>query len=378
MSSSKGIAILGAGLFAKEAHLPALAALGDAAPTLKAVYSRSERSSQDLSNSATATLQLTTPPAVYHDGDASANLDALLARSDIDAVIVVLPITMQPAIVLQALAAGKHVLSEKPVAPDVARGLDLIKTYKELYEPKGLIWRVAENFEAEPGFRKVGEIIRAGKIGDVIFFKTVVVNYIDKESKWYKTPWRTIPDYQGGFLLDGGVHTVAALRVMLPQAFTHLSGFASLNKDYLKPHDTIHSVVKAGDHFHGISEMTFASPTKSRPQAENFVITGNDGWLSVNQVNIPGSDKPVIRIVVKSVVKAEGKPDEEAEEIIDVPSQGVVAEQTSFFNALSGKDDGLNLGDPSAALADVAFIQAALNSNGKLVDLTKLLQGSSE
>lgn len=161
---------------------------------MKAVYSRSEKSSQDLANSATAALQLTTPPSVYHDGDASANLDALLARSDIAAVIVVLPITMQPAIVLQALAAGKHVLSEKPVAPDVARGLDLIKTYKELYEPKGLIWRVAENFEAEPGYRKVGEIIRAGKIGDVIFFKTVVVNYIDKESKWYKTPWRTIPD----------------------------------------------------------------------------------------------------------------------------------------------------------------------------------------
>ncbi|KAF9476098.1 NAD(P)-binding protein [Pholiota conissans] len=368
MSSIKGIAILGAGLFAKEAHLPALAALGDAAPPLKAVYSRSQQSSQSLADAAIASLKLATPPSVYYDGDASSNLDALLARSDIAA----------PAIVLQALAAGKHVLSEKPVAPDVAQGLDLIKTYKELYQPKGLIWRVAENYEAESGYRKVGEIIRSGKIGDVIFFKSVVVNYIDKESKWYKTPWRTIPDYQGGFLLDGGVHTVAVLRVMLPHAFTHLSGFASLNKDYLKPHDTIHTVVKAGDHFHGISEMTFACPTKSRPNADAFVITGNDGWVSVNNVNIPGSDKPIIRIVVKSVVKVEGQPEQEAEETIDVPSQGVLAEQQSFFDALEGKDDGLNLGDPFAALADVAFIQAALNSNGKLVDLTKLLEGKTE
>ncbi|KAF8965773.1 oxidoreductase family protein [Flammula alnicola] len=378
MPTSTGIAILGAGIFATEAHLPALATLGDGAPSLKAVYSRSEKSAHSLADAAAGALKLATLPSIYHDGDASANLDVLLARADITAVIVVLPITLQPSIVLKALAAGKHVLSEKPVAPDVRQGLDLIKTYNELYRPKGLIWRIAENYEAEPGYRKVGEVIRAGKIGDVIFFKTTVVNYIDKESKWYKTPWRTIPDYQGGFLLDGGVHTIAALRVMLPHALTHLTGFASLNKDFLAPHDTIHSVVKAGDYFHGIAEMTFASPTKSRPEADGFVVTGSDGWLSVNMVNKPGSDAPVIRIAIKSVVKSEGKPEEEKEEVIEIPSKGVAAEQESFFDAVAGKYDDLRLGDPLNALGDVAFIQAALNSNGKLVNLTELLEGAAE
>lgn len=121
-------------------------------------------------------------------------MDALLARSDISAVIVVLPITLQPAIIIKALAAGKHVLSEKPVAADVAKGLDLIKTYNTVYKGKGLIWRVAENFEAEPGYQAAAAAVRSGKIGEVKFFKTVVVNYIDKESKWYQTPWRTVPD----------------------------------------------------------------------------------------------------------------------------------------------------------------------------------------
>jgi len=139
-------------------------------------------------------LKLNDPPSIYHDGDSSTDLDALLARADITAVIVVLPITLQPSIVLKALAAGKHVLSEKPVAPDVKQGRDLISTYRQEYQPKGLIWRVAENYEAEPGIRKAAEVIRSGEIGQVIFFKAVVVNHIDKESKWYKTPWRTIPD----------------------------------------------------------------------------------------------------------------------------------------------------------------------------------------
>ncbi|KAF8876840.1 oxidoreductase family protein [Infundibulicybe gibba] len=368
---SNGIAILGAGIFAQEAHLPGLVTLGSAAPPLKAVYSRSQKSAQEFADAAASALGLGAPPSVYHDGDKSTDLDALLARSDISAVIVVLPITLQPSIILKALAAGKHVLSEKPVAPDVRRGLDLIKTYNTTYKGKGLVWKVAENFEAEPGFQAVRTAIQEGKIGKVVFFKAVVVNYIDKESKWYKTPWRTVPDYQGGFLLDGGVHTVAALRVMLPQALTHLSGFASLNKEYLAPHDTINAVVKAGSHFHGTIELTFASPTTTRPTADGFVITGSDGWLSVNQASLPGSNKSVIRIKIISVIKKDGK-EEEKEEVIEHPLMGVQSELLGFFSTISGKSAEA-IGDPLAALRDVAFIEAGLNSDGSPVDLFKLV-----
>ena len=178
----------------KTAYLPALASLGNTAPPLKAVYSRSEKSARDLVEVAVVTLKLKSTPSIYHDGDPSANLDALLARKDITGVLIALPITLQPSIVLKCLAAGKHVLSEKPVAPDVKKGLETIATYNRLYKNKGLVWRVAENYEAEPGYRAAAAAIRSGKIGRVIFFKTVVNLYIDKDSKYYKTPWRTIPD----------------------------------------------------------------------------------------------------------------------------------------------------------------------------------------
>lgn len=174
------------------AHLPALKALGSLAPNLRAVYSRSEKSANALADDATDLLHYR--PDVYHDGDPSANLDALFDRLDISIVIVVLPITVQPGIVLKALAAGKHVLSEKPVAPDVASGLKLIATYEAEYKPKGLVWRVAENWEVEPGYIVAAHALRAGKIGKVIFFSLRGVYYIDQESKWYKTPWRTVPE----------------------------------------------------------------------------------------------------------------------------------------------------------------------------------------
>jgi predicted dehydrogenase len=158
------------------------------------VYSRSEKSARDFAQTASTVLKLPSPPSVYFDGDNSANLDSLLARNDISSVIVVLPITTQPAIILKALAAGKHVISEKPAAPDVQSGLKLIADYNSNFKPKGLIWRVAENFEAEPGYRAAAVAIRAGKIGEVQSFRAEILNYTDTENKWYQTSWRTTPD----------------------------------------------------------------------------------------------------------------------------------------------------------------------------------------
>ena len=174
-------------------------------------------------------------------------------------------------------------------------------------------------------------------------------------------------------IIDIFKHNLAALRVVLPEPLTHLSAFASLNKDYLKPYDTIHSIAKAGDSFHGIVEITFALPTQSAPAGDLISVTGTEGWLSVNEVTKPGVKGTFIRTVIKSVVKVKGKPNEEKEEIIEIAQNGIVAEFASFFDAIRGKDE-LQLGNPFAALRDVAFIEAALNSDGGLVDLTKLLQ----
>lgn len=221
-----GLAILGSGIFAKEgecleleelpeihlrpcncthrsssrpcdpsrsAHLPALASIG-ATVDIKAVYSRSSKSSTSFAEAAQETLGLKHQLDVYNEEDAGRSLDALLARSDIQGVIVVLPITLQPDIVRKALAAGKHVLSEKPVAPDVASGRALIEEYEAKYKPQGLVWRVAENFETEPAFQAARNIVHGGKLGTIKFYNARGYSWVDTHSKWYNTPWRTVPD----------------------------------------------------------------------------------------------------------------------------------------------------------------------------------------
>lgn len=372
--SPKGLAILGSGIFAKEAHLPSIAALDSGVAELKAIYSRSEKSASDLAQAAQEILSLAQRPAIYYDGDSATNLDALLARADVHAVIIALPITVQPSIVRKCLAAGKHVLSEKPVAPDVASGIELIREVDATYKPKGLVWRVAENWEFEAGYHVAAKAIREGKIGKVNSFNARVVGYVAKDSKYYKTPWRTVPDYQGGFLLDGGVHTIAALRVLFNGPFKSLSGYASQNQKHLPPHDTIHAVVQTADGVHGIVELTWGAPVPSRSEHAHagITVTGQDGWLAIEGITLGG--KRAVRVTVYTVTKNEkGEDVGEEKQVFEEPSRGIELELASFLKAIDGEDDGF--GKPAAALTDVAFIQAGLNSNGQLVDLVKLVQG---
>jgi hypothetical protein len=105
-----------------------------------------------------------------------------------------------------------------------------------------------------------------------------------------------------------------------------------------------------------------------------MIITGDSGWLSVNQTTVQdtssASQKSIIRTTIHSITEVDGKPGPEKEEVIDEPVSGVKVELQSFFLAIKGNDDD-GLGDPAGALKDVAFIQAALNSEGQLVDLSQ-------
>jgi predicted dehydrogenase len=129
------VALLGTGLFAKMAYLPALKSSSDA--VFKAVWSRSASSvDKFISEAGVENLQ---------GFSGAEGFEKILADGDIQSVMIALPITSQPDLIIKCLEAGKHVMSEKPVAKDKATALGLIERYEKEFKPKGLIWRVAES-----------------------------------------------------------------------------------------------------------------------------------------------------------------------------------------------------------------------------------------
>lgn len=156
-----------------------------------------------------------------------------------------------------------------------------------------------------------------------------------------------------------------------------LSGFASLNMEHLPPHDTINATVKSADGSHGIIELTWGAPVPSRSQEANngISITGTEGWIWIEQgkgKDVTGAEQQVFRITVKKVKRNEkGEDVGETVDVVEERIRGVEEEFRSFFAAVGGYDDGF--GTPFSALQDVAWIQAALTSNGNPVDLVKLV-----
>jgi predicted dehydrogenase len=136
--------------------VPSLAALPSSSFTLAAVYSRSSKSAQSLADVASEQLSLGSGGlTLYADDIAGKGLDELLASDKIDAVVLALPIPLQPDIIRRVWKAGKHCLSEKPVGKDVATAEALIKEYNDTYDPKGLVWRVAEVGRITPSSKLV-------------------------------------------------------------------------------------------------------------------------------------------------------------------------------------------------------------------------------
>lgn len=76
--------------------------------------------------------------------------EEMVTRADVDVVDLVLPIDLLLQHIEIALRHGKHVLSEKPVAPSVQEGQDFIAKYENEFLPKGLLWCIAENYFYEP------------------------------------------------------------------------------------------------------------------------------------------------------------------------------------------------------------------------------------
>jgi predicted dehydrogenase/threonine dehydrogenase-like Zn-dependent dehydrogenase len=96
------LALVGAGNFARQAHLPVLATLADRC-AIHAVMSRTGHNAQETARST---------GAAYGTSD----FQAILDDKDVDAVLVATRHDLHADYALRALRAGKHVLLEKPLA----------------------------------------------------------------------------------------------------------------------------------------------------------------------------------------------------------------------------------------------------------------------
>jgi predicted dehydrogenase len=130
------------------------------------------------------------------------NYGAALADARARGVVVCTPHDRHLGDVLQALAADRHVLVEKPIA----RTLEEADRMLEAAARAGRVLMTAENFRFMPAFRWVRRTLDAGRLGDAREIHLVARG-------WRRhAGWRLTAGAGGGALIDGGIHYVHALR----------------------------------------------------------------------------------------------------------------------------------------------------------------------
>lgn len=133
-----------------------------------------------------------------------ASADALLARDDIQAVIVATPHSTHLPLTIAAAAAGRHVYLEKPMAVTLADCDRMI----EACRAAGVLLTVNHVTRHRRSPLTAKRLLDEGLIGDLRMVRVLssVVGYLEDDHGWAHNP------EEGGAWLDMGVHMFDALR----------------------------------------------------------------------------------------------------------------------------------------------------------------------
>lgn len=141
----------------------------------------------------------------------------LLSDPDIDIVDITTPNHLHREMALAAIAAGKHVYCEKPLAPLASDTAEMAAAAKAA----GVCTQVGFNYLANPMFKLARDMINSGELGEVRSYRGVhAEDYMtDSESIW---TWRHDP-VGGGAMADLGSHALATAEFLLGPITTVLA-----------------------------------------------------------------------------------------------------------------------------------------------------------
>ncbi|CAJ1396093.1 unnamed protein product [Effrenium voratum] len=320
------LALVGAGSFARKAHLPSLRDASDCF-AVGVVWSHTEVSARRLAADV--------PPAKALWGEEGWR--ALLSE-DLELLDLVLPFGVQSSFVREALKAGFAVVSEKPIATTVAEAEELLS--------HGGRWYVAENWRFEPAFRVAAAAVHAGVLGEAgaVAFSAHSVSFMPPDVPYMQPgSWRM--SETSNWMADVGVHFAAALRLVLGEDLRLVAAATQRLRPELRPFDTFAATLRTNA---SVGQWLFSlSLPKPGPKTVpglsdlDLQISGPLGTLLVSR----GSVQLLEASDARSVAKVENFSSRSVESALRAAARGVLGEDQAELA-------------PHLALADLQLVEA--------------------
>ncbi len=272
------IAIAGAGAIAERAHIPALRSVADT--QIVAIQSRTADKAERVVRAAWPNAA--DRPKVYSD------FDEMLAREHPDAVGVFTPNHLHCDFTIRALAAGAHVLVEKPIAATAAEARTMVNAAAKARR----VLMVAMQRRFGGIERVIKDAVSSGAIGRPNFIRARLSHGGPEAwapgQKWFTTA----SEAGGGAMLDLGVH-VADLAIWFMGDVDSVSGQVGILAKQIEVDDTGAMIMHFKSGGLGVVEASWSS----MPPLSAIEIYGSEGRV---MAGYPRNDI--------SILKADGSP----------------------------------------------------------------------
>ena len=182
-------AVIGAGRIARKVGMAMQQA---ASVDIRAVYARRRDAAQELADALGASCVYDVLDGVWQDGT-------------IDAVYIALPNHLHASVALAAIAAGKHVLIEKPMACSASE----VAAITQAAEQAGVVAMEAMMYRFHPQTAQIVALITAGDIGEV---RQVQVNFGYRQDNPHDI--RMVESVGGGAIYDIGCYGVSLAQLV--------------------------------------------------------------------------------------------------------------------------------------------------------------------
>lgn len=185
------------------------------------------------------------------------DVDALLARNDVDAVCICTPSGQHAAQGIAAAQAGKHVLVEKPIAITLPDADALINACRAA----GVHLGVALQRRTDPDFRAAHDAIAAGAFGRLAL-GAITVPYLRTQEYYDSADWRgTWALDGGGALMNQGIHLVDLLLWLMGDDVVEVQAYTATLARAIEVEDCVSAALRfASGALGAIAATTVVAP----------------------------------------------------------------------------------------------------------------------
>ncbi len=177
----------------------------------------------------------------------------LLDAADIDGAIVCTPPAFHMEIAIDALAAGVHVLCEKPLAIGAFSAQRMFAAA----EAAGRILTMASKFRFVEDIRAARDVIGSGRIGEILRVDNTFMSSVDMTGRWNSR----VALSGGGVLIDNGTHSVDIMRFLLGPIGAALAIDMSADLRYGDCEDSVHLFVRSATDTIGLILLSWSVGT---------------------------------------------------------------------------------------------------------------------